>query len=107
MSGELQQFRMLIGGKAVGAASGATFESHNPYTGRPWALVPDGGPADVDAAVAAARAALDGAWGSMTGFGRAALLRRLADLVAAKADRLARLEVNDSCKLYREMIGHL
>ena len=56
MSGELQQFRMLIGGKAVGAVSGATFESHNPYTGRPWALVPDGGPADVDAAVAAARA---------------------------------------------------
>jgi len=107
MSGKLQQFRMVIGGKAVGAASGATFESHNPYTGRPWALVPDGGAADVDAAVAAARTALDGAWGSMTGFGRAALLRRLADLVAANADRLARLEVNDSGKLYREMIGQL
>src|SRR5215469_4959005 len=107
MSGELQQFRMLIGGKAVGAASGATFESHDPYTGQPWALVPDGGPADVDAAVAAARAALDGEWGSMTGFGRAALLRRLADLIAADADRLARLEVNDSGKLYREMIGQL
>ena len=29
---------MLIGGKAVDAASGATFESHNPYTGRPWAV---------------------------------------------------------------------
>ena len=107
MSGKLQQFRMVIGGKAVDAASGATFESHNPYTGRPWALVPDGGAADVDAAVAAARTALDGAWGSMTGFGRAALLRRLADLVAANADRLARLEVNDSGKLYREMIGQL
>lgn len=107
MSGELRQFRMLIGGKAVGAASGATFESHNPYTGQPWALVPDGGPADVDAAVAAARAALNGEWGSMTGFERAALLRRLGDLVAANADWLARLEVNDSGKLYREMIGQL
>ena len=107
MASELQRFRMLIGGKAVDAASGATFESHNPYTGRPWAVLPDGGPVDVDAAVAAARGALDGEWGSMTGFARAALIRRLADLVAANADRLARLEVNDSGKLYREMIGQL
>jgi len=35
--------------------SGRTFESLNPYTGRPWAVVPDGGPDDVDASVAAAR----------------------------------------------------
>jgi len=55
MAGELEHFRMLIGGKAVDAESEATFESQNPYTGRPWAVVPDGGPADVDAAVAAAR----------------------------------------------------
>src|SRR6201996_5407928 len=107
MTNDLQHFRMLIGGKAVEALSGATFESHNPYTGRPWAVVPDGGPADVDAAVAAARSALDGEWGSMTGFARAALMRRLADLIAANAERLARLEVNDSGKLYREMIGQL
>jgi acyl-CoA reductase-like NAD-dependent aldehyde dehydrogenase len=107
MAGELEHFRMLIGGRAVDAESGATFESHNPYTGRPWAVVPDGGPADVDAAVAAARAALDGEWGSMTGFARAALLRRLGDAVAANAERLAHLEVNDSGKLYREMIGQL
>jgi acyl-CoA reductase-like NAD-dependent aldehyde dehydrogenase len=107
MPSELEHFRMLIGGKAVDAESGATFESHNPYTGRPWAVVPDAAPADVDAAVSAARAALDGEWGSMTGFARAALLRRLADLIAENADRLARLEVNDSGKLYREMIGQL
>jgi acyl-CoA reductase-like NAD-dependent aldehyde dehydrogenase len=50
MTTGLQSFRMLIGGKAVGAISGRTFESENPYTGRSWAVVPDGGPADVDAA---------------------------------------------------------
>jgi aldehyde dehydrogenase (NAD+) len=61
----------------------------------------------VDAAVAAARAALDGEWGRLTGFARAALLRRLGDLVAENAERLALLEVNDSGKLYREMIGQL
>ncbi|HEX4221674.1 MAG TPA: aldehyde dehydrogenase [Pseudonocardiaceae bacterium] len=104
---ELERFRLLIGGKAVDALSGATFESQNPYTGEPWAVVPDGGPEDVDAAVAAARAALDGEWGELTGFGRAALLHRLGDLVSANAERLARLEVNDSGKLYREMLGQL
>jgi aldehyde dehydrogenase (NAD+) len=107
MTTGLQSFRMLIGGKAVGAISGRTFESENPYTGRSWAVVPDGGPTDVDAAVAAARAALDGEWGQLTGFARAALLRRLGDLISVQAQELARLEVNDSGKLYREMIGQL
>lgn len=98
---------MLIAGKAVDAVSGRTFTSQNPYTGQPWALIPDGGPEDVDAAVAAARSALDGPWGEMTGFARASLLRTLGDLVARDAEKLARLEVNDSGKLYREMIGQL
>ena len=104
---DLEQFRMLIGGKAVDAISGRTFESQNPYTAQNWATVPDGGPEDVDAAVAAARSALDGEWGRMTGFARAACLRRLGDLVTENAERLARQEVNDSGKLYREMIGQL
>ena len=103
----LEHFKMLIGGKAVDALSGRTFESQNPYTGESWAVVPDGGPEDVDAAVSAARAAFDGEWGSTTGFARSALLRRLGDLVGRNAERLARLEVNDSGKLYREMIGQL
>ena len=107
MADELEQFRMTIGGKAVDALSGRTFASQNPYTGQPWASVPDGGPEDVDAAVAAARSALEGEWGALTGFARAALLHRLGDLVTQNAERLARLEVQDSGKLYREMIGQL
>jgi acyl-CoA reductase-like NAD-dependent aldehyde dehydrogenase len=104
---DLRRFRMLIDGKAADAASGATFESQNPYTGEPWAVVPDADESDVDSAVAAARAALAGEWAELTGFARAALLRRLGDLVADNAERLARLEVSDSGKLYREMIGQL
>ena len=107
MSNQPEQFRMLIGGKAVDAISGRTFESENPYTGQPWALIPDAGPEDVDAAVQAARSALDGEWGQLTGFGRARLMRLLADLISVNAERLARLEVQDSGKLYREMIGQL
>lgn len=104
---ELEQLSMLVGGRAVGAISGRTFESQNPYTGASWASIPDGSTEDVDAAVAAARSALDGEWGQMTGFARAACLRRLADLITENAERLARLEVNDSGKLYREMLGQL
>jgi acyl-CoA reductase-like NAD-dependent aldehyde dehydrogenase len=103
----LEQLSMLVGGTPTGAISGRTFVSENPYTGQPWAEIPDGGPEDVDAAVAAARTALDGEWGAMTGFARAACLRRLADLIGENAERLARLEVNDSGKLYREMLGQL
>lgn len=104
---ELETFPMLIGGKPVGALSGRTFRSQNFYTGQPWAEIPDGGTEDVDAAVSAARAALVGEWGVTTGFARAALMRRLGDLIGDNADRLARLEVSDSGKLYREMIGQL
>ena len=43
----------------------------------------------------------------MTGFQRAALLRRLADLITENAEQLARVEVRDNGKLYREMIGQL
>ena len=107
MGAALEHFPLLIGGAAVGAASGATFASENPYTGAAWATIPDGGPADVDAAVAAARAALAGEWGAMTGFARAALLRRLGDLIGEHAEELARLEVRDSGKLLREMLGQM
>lgn len=102
-----ERFQMLIGGKPVDAISRKTFESDNPYTQQDWATIPDGGPEDVDAAVAAARSALDSEWGKMTGFARAACLRRLGDLISDNAERLARLEVNDSGKLYREMLGQL
>src|SRR5215468_3324682 len=107
MAADLTRMRMVIGGRAVDAISGRTFESQNPFTGRGWAVVPDGGWEDVDAAVAAARSALDGEWGQLTGFARAALLRRLGDLISDHAQELARLEVNDSGKLYREMIGQM
>ncbi len=107
MTETLQQFRMHIGGKQVDALSGKTFESQNPFAGVSWASIPDGGPDDVDAAVAAARAALDGEWGAMSGFQRAGLMHRLGDIIAENADLLARLEVQDSGKLYREMLGQM
>ncbi|WP_368679916.1 aldehyde dehydrogenase (plasmid) [Rhodococcus opacus] len=103
----LEQFKMYIGGQFVDAQSGRTFDSENPYLGRPWAQVPDGSTTEVDAAVDSARAAFVGGWGTATGFERARLLRKLGDLIAVNAERLARLEVQDNGKLYREMIGQM
>ena len=99
---------MLIGGMAVDALSGRTFESENPYTGRPWAVLPDGGPEDVDAAVGAARAALDGEWGSMTGFARARLMHAGWPTASTPTPSgWPRSRCSDSGKLLREMIGQL
>ena len=61
----------------------------------------------MDLAVAAARRALSGPWGQLTGFGRARLMRRLAELIARDADRLAEIETRDTGKLLREMRGQL
>jgi len=103
----LETFKLFINGKSVDAVSGNTFESLNPYTGQPWARLADGGPADVDLAVEAARAAFDGSWGAMSGFERAAIMRKIATAITDNAERLALLEVRDSGKLMREMLGQL
>lgn len=109
MSGtdQLETFKLFIDGKSVDALSGKTFESLNPYTGKPWARLADGGPEDVDVAVAAARAAFEGPWGRMSGFERAAIMRKIATAITDNAERLALLEVRDSGKLMREMLGQL
>jgi aldehyde dehydrogenase (NAD+) len=106
-SEKLETFKLFIDGKNVDAISGRTFQSQNPYTGEPWAVVADGGPADVDRAVDAARTAFEGEWGRKTGFERAAIMRDIADAITANAERLALLEVRDSGKLMREMLGQL
>jgi acyl-CoA reductase-like NAD-dependent aldehyde dehydrogenase len=98
---------MLVNGVRAAARSGATYESTDPFTGRPWARVPDASAADVDDAVTAARAALSGPWGHLTATQRGKLLRRLGDLIARDAGRLARLETRDNGKLLREMDGQL
>ncbi|KAJ6889632.1 aldehyde dehydrogenase [Populus alba x Populus x berolinensis] len=73
----------------------------------PWARVPDGGVADVDRAVAAARAALNGPWGALTATARGKLLGRLGEIIAREAEQLAELEVRDGGKLVREMVGQM
>ena len=101
-----RDYRMLIGGEFVSARSGETFETVDPFTARAWATVPRAGPEDVDLAVAAARAAFEG-WARTTGTERARLMRRLAELIASNAERIAVVESTDNGKLIREMEGQL
>lgn len=105
MSG-LQRFANTVGGRTVQAPG--HFESLNPYTGRPWAQIPLDGPAEVDRAVEAAAAAFgQGPWASLTASARGLLLHRLADLIEAEAERLARIESMDNGKLLAESLAQL
>ncbi|MCP5198538.1 MAG: aldehyde dehydrogenase [Gammaproteobacteria bacterium] len=100
----LPRFDAWIGGQTVAPASGAYFETVNPYTSRPWAEVARCGEADVDAAVDAAWTAFTkGPWATLSATARGALLRRVGDLIAAHADELAAMEVRDNGKLISEM----
>lgn len=87
--------RLLIGGRWVPAASGRTFPTSDPATGEVIAHLADGAAEDVDAAVAAARAALVGPWGRTKPFERQQLLLRLADLVERHFDELVLIEALD------------
>lgn len=91
--------RMLIGGEWVASESGATFETVDPATGEVLAEVPEGDAADIDRAVAAARATFEqGPWREMTPAARGRLLWRIADLIDEHTDELAVLESLDNGK---------
>ncbi|WP_334501245.1 aldehyde dehydrogenase family protein [Bradyrhizobium sp. AZCC 1678] len=94
---------LYINGAWDPAASGATYLSDDPFLGTAWAQVPDAGQVDVDRAVMAAKNALTGPWGAMTGVERSKLLRRLGDLFAERAEELAIVESRDNGRLLKDL----
>ncbi|WP_328784434.1 aldehyde dehydrogenase family protein [Streptomyces canus] len=87
---------LFIGGEWQAAASGAEFETLDPATGQPHAQVSLAGAADADAAVRAARAALENPeWAGLTPARRARILWRIGDLIEEHAEELAELETRD------------
>jgi acyl-CoA reductase-like NAD-dependent aldehyde dehydrogenase len=95
----MDRFQHYIDGSF--ADGGTTFDSLDPATGTPWAIMPMADAADVDRAVDAAHRAFP-AWAATTATSRGKLLYRLADLVQAAAPRLAALETRDTGKIIRE-----
>ena len=96
------RYGLFIGGEFTDPADGAHFTTLNPATEQPLAEVAQAGPAEVDRAVAAARAAYDGAWGTMPGRDRAKYLYRIARVIQERAREFAVLETLDNGKPIKE-----
>jgi betaine-aldehyde dehydrogenase len=95
-------YRMFIDGQSVDSTSGNWIEVRSPATRELVGRVSDGTEADVDRAVAAARAAFaDGRWHRKLMPERVAILNRLADLIDERADELARLETLQTGTSYK------
>ncbi len=86
---------LLIDGKWVPSISGRSFETRNPATGDLLARVSEGGDADIDLAVAAARRAFVGPWSRFTPFERQACILRFSELVDANFEELAVTDMLD------------
>ena len=85
----------FIAGRWQAPLSGETLPLEDPSTGETIAQIARGGQADVDVAVAAARAAMEADWGRATAAERGRVLARLGVLVLENAEMLARLEATD------------
>jgi aldehyde dehydrogenase (NAD+)/betaine-aldehyde dehydrogenase len=90
-----REFALYIGGELTEPASGEVRGLVEPATGEPLARAAMAGEADVDRAVEAARAALDGDWGKTSGTERSRLLHALADAILANRAELAELEARN------------
>src|SRR3954454_6957685 len=101
--------QLFINSEWRDSASGRTLDVINPATERHVATVPSADRADVDAAVAAARAALNGPWGQLAARERGRLLWRLGEKLLERADEVARLETLHNGKPIfesRQIEGH-
>ena len=87
--------RMLIGGQWVEATDGRTLPTINPADGSVLTEFAAGTAADIDRAVAAARAAFEGPWSGWKPFDRQRVLIRLAELVERHYDELSLLDTLD------------
>jgi aldehyde dehydrogenase (NAD+)/gamma-glutamyl-gamma-aminobutyraldehyde dehydrogenase len=98
----------FIDGAFRPAASGAVFENVNPATGQILGTVAHCGPADVDAAVTAARRVFEaGTWSRAAPEARKEVLLKLAELVRAHKEELATLESLDSGKTITDCLHEI
>ena len=89
---------MYIGGRWLAARDERSLAVVNPANGETFDRIACGGAHEVDLAVAAARAALDGTWGRMTATERGRVLMKIGNSVLDHADELAQLEARDTGK---------
>jgi acyl-CoA reductase-like NAD-dependent aldehyde dehydrogenase len=90
-----REYGLFINGELVEPSSGEFRDLIEPATGEQLARSAMAGEADIDRAVEAARAALEGAWGKAAPTERSRLLHALADAIVANRKELAELEVRN------------
>ena len=98
------QHQLFINGEFVDAQAGNTIEVLNPYDNSLLAKVAEAREADIDKAVAAAKAAFP-AWRDKAAMDRGLLLLKLADAIEADRDNLARLESMDTGHPIRDCLN--
>jgi aldehyde dehydrogenase (NAD+) len=98
------QTKLFIGGRFIDAADGATIPVINPFDGSTLAAVAEAKAEDIDRAVKAAAAAFP-AWRDTPAAERGRLLLKLADRIEAEAERLGRLESQDTGHPLRDTRG--
>lgn len=96
------QYELFINGRFVSESGQERFPAINPYSREEWASIPQASDAQVAEAVGAARDCFENVWSKVSGLERARLMNRLADLLAADADRMGLLESTDNGKVVRE-----
>ncbi|WP_050464408.1 aldehyde dehydrogenase family protein [Herbaspirillum autotrophicum] len=89
---------ILIGGRWQAAQDGQTIDVIDPSNAKVFTSISRGGKADIDQAVAAARAALSGEWGRLTATERGRLLQKLGQLILDHTEEIAQLEARDTGK---------
>ena len=97
----MKEIKNFINGAYVGNVSGKTYEKRNPVDNSLIGMVFEAGQPEVDAAVAAAKAALQGPWGKLSVVDRCAMLdgvvaeinRRFDDFLQAEIAEIGRAHV--------------
>ena len=102
-----REYGLFIGGELVEPVDGEVREIREPATGDLLARAAMAGEADVDRAVDAARAALDGDWGKTSGTERSRLLHAFADAIAANRKELTELESRNVGKAISSVKGEV
>jgi betaine-aldehyde dehydrogenase len=92
-----QEFRNIIGGKSVDAASGATYDIVNPSTGEVYATAPASNGEDVDRAMRAAADAFE-TWGDTTPAERQMALLKIASAVEERTADFVKVESTNTGK---------
>src|SRR3954447_9612539 len=95
---KLQELRNYVNGEFKSAQEGATLDIVNPSTGEVYATAPLSGPADIDDAMKAARAAFEGGWRDTTPSERMGHLLAMADAIEQNAERLVEIEAENTGK---------